>query len=178
MAGNRPRHESRSAMTSLSHHPRLTRRLPKLLCKPALALAMIAAAASAHPPANARPEQSASQNCAGVVEHVNCMLDNARAEINPTAEQKTKIAALTQQAKHDLAQFETQGDDGHARIFNLLMQATIDHNAIETEHAAHMKLHEQASHRTLQFLFDVAETLTPTQRKALSDYFAHSGHTD
>lgn len=147
-----------------------------------LALALIGSAAFsagalAHSPGGMHAMQAGADGAQGIVAHVNGMLQYVYTEAGATDAQKTQLAAITQQAQTDLAQIQDQGGDGHARIFGLLTQPSIDRGVVEAEYAAHMKIHEQVSKRTLQFLLDVAEALTPAQRKALADHAAqHAEH--
>jgi len=147
-----------------------------------LALALIGSAAFgagalAHSPGSAHAMPAGADGAQGIVAHVNGMLEYVYTEAGATDAQKTQLAAITQQAQTDLAQIQNQGGDGHARIFGLLTQPSIDRSAVEAEYAAHMKVHEQVSKRTLQFLLDVAENLTPAQRKVLADHAAqHAAH--
>ncbi|MBS0583432.1 MAG: periplasmic heavy metal sensor [Proteobacteria bacterium] len=150
--------------------------------KALLAFALIGSAAFgasvlAHSPSDAHAMQAGADGAQGIVAHVNNMLQYVYTEAGATDAQKTQLTAITQQAQTDLAQIQNQGGEGHARIFGLLTQPTIDRSAVEAEYAAHMKIHEQVSKRTLQFLLDVAEALTPAQRKALADHVAqHAAH--
>jgi uncharacterized membrane protein len=57
-------------------------------------------------------------------------------------------------------------------VFALLTQDTIDRTALETLRAAQMRVADNLSIRLTQFIADVAETLTPAQRKALAEHFA------
>jgi Spy/CpxP family protein refolding chaperone len=50
----------------------------------------------------------------------------------------------------------------------LLSQDHIDRAAIETMRAEHLQAADQASRRIAQVIGDVAEVLTPAQRKALA----------
>ena len=134
----------------------------------ALVGSIAAATTFAHQTGNMPNHPAGAEN---IVAHVDGMLQYVYAQAGATETQKAQLASIVQQAQTDLAQLQAQGGEEHAHLFGLLTQATIDRNAIETEYAAHMKNHEQTSKRTLQFLIDVAEALTPAQRKALSDHF-------
>lgn len=150
--------------------------------KALLALALIGSAALgagalAHSPGESHAMQAGADVAQGILAHVNDMLQYVYTEVGATDAQKAQLASITQQARTDFAQIQNQGGNGHARLFGLLTQPSIDRNAVEAEYAAHMKVHEQVSQRTLQFLLDVAEALTPAQRKVLADHAAqHAAH--
>jgi Spy/CpxP family protein refolding chaperone len=170
-------------MTFSAHVSRLARNALRAPRKPLLALALIGgiaagAGALAHSPGSPHEEHAhAAIGAEGIVAHVNGMLQYLYTEVGATEAQKTKLAAIAQQAQTDLAQMQTQGEGDHARLFGLLTQDTIDRGAVEAARTAHMGVHEQMSKRTTQFLLDVAETLTPAQRKALADHVAqHTAH--
>jgi len=107
-----------------------------------------------------------------MIAHVNGMLKYIYAEVGATEAQKAQLAAIVQQAATDLAPLHDELDSGHAQVFSLLTQATIDRTAIETARVAQMGAADQASRRVMQFVTDVAEVLTPAQRKALADHLS------
>lgn len=110
-----------------------------------------------------------------VVAHVNGMLQYIYTEVGATEGQKTQLASISQEATGDLARLHDQLAQGHAQVFGILTQDSIDRAALETARAAHMAVAEQASRRATAFVADVAEVLTPVQRKALANHFAHQG---
>jgi Spy/CpxP family protein refolding chaperone len=106
------------------------------------------------------------------VAHVNGMLQYIYTEVGATEAQKAQLAAIAQQATTDLAPLHDKLHSGHAQVFSLLTQDSIDRTAIETARAAQMSVVDQASRRVTQFVADVAEVLTPAQRKALADHLS------
>ncbi len=120
----------------------------------ALAL-IVSTAASAHDPVN------------NVVAHVQDMLQAVYENPGATDPQKARLATLAQQASSDLAPIQDRMRKNHAQMFSLLMAESIDRNAVEATRAAQMSATEQESRRSTQFIVDVAETLTPAQRKAI-----------
>jgi Spy/CpxP family protein refolding chaperone len=60
----------------------------------------------------------------------------------------------------------------HAQALALLSQDRVDRAAIEAMRAEHIQAADQASRRIAQLLGDVAEVLTPAQRKALAAHVA------
>ena len=59
--------------------------------------------------------------------------------------------------------------DARRQAVELLSHDTVDRAALEALRADQLKLAEQASRRFTQALADVADVLTPEQRKALAE---------
>lgn len=160
------------------HFPSVARDMCAALRTPLLAFAILGATTSgafAHPPGGEPAHATVAAD--DVITHVDGMLQYVYENVGASEAQKTQITSIMQQAQGDLAQLQTQRVDGHARLFALLTQPTINRSAVEAERVAHVSIHEQASKRVMQFLLDVAEVLTPAQRKAMADHFAqHSTH--
>lgn len=111
-----------------------------------------------------------------VVAHVNGMLQYVYGEVGATQAQKAQLAAISQKAADDLGPLHDQLDRAHSQVFSLLTQDNIDRAALETIRAEQMRVADSASRRVTQFVADVAEALTPAQRKALANHFAqHAG---
>lgn len=110
-----------------------------------------------------------------VVGHVQTMLQFVYDNTGATDAQKARLAALVQQANADLAPIQTSMRKSHMQMFSLLTADNIDRAAIEAARAAQMSATEQESKRSTQFITDVAETLTPVQRKALADHAQQHG---
>ena len=108
-----------------------------------------------------------------IVAHVQTMLQFVYDNTGATDAQKTRIAALAQQASADLAPVQEKMNGSHAQMFSLLTADNIDRGAIEAARAAHMNAADQESRLAVQFVADVAETLTPAQRKALAEHVSH-----
>lgn len=113
-----------------------------------------------------------SESSEDIVSHVNGMLQYIYAEVGATEQQKAQLASIVQQAAADLAPLHDELDIEHTQMFGLLTQSTIDRTALETVRVAQMSVADQASTRVMQFLADVAEALTPAQRKALADHLS------
>jgi len=154
----------------------------RLLFKPAAAVALLlgifiaigtAAVAQSHDGAGWHHGGHAMTGSSeDVVAHVNGMLQYIYTEVGATEAQKTQIATISQQAADDLAPLHEELNQGHQQVFDLLTQDRIDRAALETARAAHMSVAEQASRRVTEFVADVAEVLTPAQRKALADHLS------
>jgi periplasmic protein CpxP/Spy len=102
-------------------------------------------------------------------EHLDRMLGHLYVEIGATDAQKQQLAPIVKGAAHDLVPLRAQMRDARREAVELLAQASIDRTALETLRANQLGLAEQASKRITQALADVAEVLTPDQRKQLAD---------
>jgi periplasmic protein CpxP/Spy len=101
-------------------------------------------------------------------EHVDRMLKHLYVEIDATETQKQQLAPIVQSAARDLLPLRTQLQDGRRQAVALLSQDTIDRGALEILRANQVQLAEQASKRFTQAIADVADVLTPAQRKQLA----------
>lgn len=108
-----------------------------------------------------------------IVVHVSDMLQQAHGNVEPSAAQKSKLSAIIQQANADLMPLQGKLRDSHAKIFSLLTQPTIDRSAVEAANTAQLDATIQMSKRSAQFVIDVAEVLTPEQRKAIAEHMSH-----
>ena len=106
-----------------------------------------------------------------MVAHVNGMLQFVYDTVGATDAQKSKLAALGQAAAVDLDALHGKIADTHAQAFGLLTQDTVDRTALETLRSQQMQVTDAMSRRLTQYMADVAETLTPAQRKALAEHF-------
>jgi Spy/CpxP family protein refolding chaperone len=109
-------------------------------------------------------------------DHVEQMLQHVYAEIDVSDAQKAQIDPLVQQAKADLAPLHAELHDGHADMLALLGADSIDRAGIEALRVEHIRAMDQASQRITQLIEDIADVLTPAQRKALAARIAeHHG---
>ena len=108
-----------------------------------------------------------------MVAHVNGMLQFVYDGVGATESQKTQLATLSQGVTADLQAMHASMAQTHEQAFAVLTQDTIDRSKLETIRAEQMRVSDAISKRLTQYVADVAETLTPVQRKALADHFAH-----
>ena len=101
-------------------------------------------------------------------EHLDRMLKHLYVEIDATEEQQQKLAPIVKQAVKDLLPLREKMRDARKKAAELLTRDGIDRAAIETLRAEQIQRAEQASRRIAQALADVAEVLTPAQRKELA----------
>lgn len=97
------------------------------------------------------------------------MLKHLYVEINATPEQQQKLAPIVKQALKDLQPFRGQMQAARAQAISLMSAEQIDRTAIERVRVERLQNAEAASKRLSQALADVAEVLTPAQRKQLAE---------
>lgn len=102
-------------------------------------------------------------------EHLDRMLKHLYVEIDATESQKQQLAPIVKAAAHDLLPMRTQFHDARRQAIDLLSRERVDRAALETLRADQLRLAEQASLRFTQALADMADVLTPAQRKQLAE---------
>jgi len=103
-------------------------------------------------------------------EHLDRMLKHLYVEVDATDAQKQQLAPIVKAAAHDLLPLRARFHDARRQAIDLLSQPTIDRAALETLRAEHFRLADQASQRFVQALGDVADVLTPAQRKQVAEH--------
>ena len=98
--------------------------------------------------------------------HLARMAAHIEAAANATPEQKAQIDALVAQASGDLQALHAQGVQLHGQLHAVLTQDRVDRAALESLRFAHIRAADQASQRLTQLVADVADVLTPEQRRA------------
>jgi len=111
----------------------------------------------------------AHANPADLADHVARMSEHIYMKVGATDAQKAQLDPIFAQAANDLAALHAQFGTGHDQALELLSKNTIDRAALENARAEHMRLADEASRRMVQLLADVAEVLTPAQRKLFVD---------
>jgi protein CpxP len=102
-------------------------------------------------------------------EHLDRMLRHLYVEIDATPAQQQQLGPLVKSAAADLLPLRAQMRDARRKAVALLSQEHIDRAALEALRAEQLGLAEQASRRLTQALADVADVLTPAQRKQLAE---------
>jgi protein CpxP len=105
---------------------------------------------------------------AEVDQHLNRMLRHLYAEIDATDAQKQQLAPIVKAAAADLLPLRTRMHEARRQAVELLSRDVIDRAALEALRVDKLRLAEQASQRLVQALADVADVLTPEQRKELA----------
>jgi periplasmic protein CpxP/Spy len=101
--------------------------------------------------------------------YVERALKHLYVEIDATDAQKQQLVPIVKDAARELVPLGAKMHEARRQAVELLSQPNIDRAAIETLRANQLKLAEQASQRFIQALADVADVLTPEQRKQLAE---------
>ena len=108
--------------------------------------------------------------------HVDKFLRHVYIEVDATPAQQAQLDPIVKQAVADLAPLHAQMHDFHAEVLKALSADTIDRGALEILREQHIAAADQASRRITQLIADVADVLTPEQRKTLAARIAeHHG---
>lgn len=103
------------------------------------------------------------------------MTDRMLAKIDATDEQKTRIHTLMDATFQDLAGLREAHDAQRKAAVASLTGDTVDRAALETARRAEMALADRASERLSRTAADVAEVLTPEQRRRFAELMKHRG---
>ena len=110
-------------------------------------------------------------------EHLERFLKHLYVDVDATPEQQQKIDPIAKQAAKDLRPLREKEHAARRETMKRLTADTIDRGAIERLRAEQTAAHDAASKRFTKALTDVAEVLTPEQRRKLAARFAHRrGH--
>jgi Spy/CpxP family protein refolding chaperone len=101
--------------------------------------------------------------------HLDRMLKHLYVEVDATDAQKQQLGPIVKAAARDLLPMRDQMRDARRQAVALLSQPSIDRAALEALRANQLQLAEQASKRFTEALADVADVLTPEQRKQLTE---------
>ncbi len=99
-------------------------------------------------------------------------LQHLYVDIEATDAQKAQIDPLVKQALSDLQSLHAQMQSSQSQVTEALLQNPVDRAALESARAAHVQLADQASRRLVQLIADVADVLTPAQRKPFAAHIA------
>lgn len=109
-------------------------------------------------------------------EHLERMLKHMYVEIDATDAQKQKIDPIAKQAAQDLRPLRVKAREARLKGVELLAAERIDRGAIEKARAEGIRAADATSKRFTQALADIAEVLTPEQRKTLAARMQRRGH--
>lgn len=104
---------------------------------------------------------------AGRAAHVDRMLQHVYAEIDATDAQKRQLEPIFRQAADQLIPVHQSLRNDQTIAHEILAKDTIDRAALEAIRQEHLQQAEQGSRVFTTFVADVAEVLTPAQRKRL-----------
>ena len=111
----------------------------------------------------------ASLDPAQLDEHVDRMLKHFYVEIDATEAQRARLGPIVKQAAKDLLPVHERLHEARKQGLGLLTAASLDRGALERLRADQIQAADAASQRLTQALADVADVLTPEQRKALAE---------
>jgi Spy/CpxP family protein refolding chaperone len=102
-------------------------------------------------------------------EHLDRMLAHLYVDVDATEAQKQQLAPVAKAAARDLLPMRDRMRDTLRQAVALLAQPSIDRAALEALRADQFQLADQASRRLTEALADIADLLTPEQRKQLAE---------
>ena len=105
-------------------------------------------------------------------EHLDRMLKHLYVEVDATEAQKLQLGPIVKAAARDLLPMRDRMREARAQAVTLLSAPTVDRVALEALRAGQLQLAEQASRRFTQALADVADVLTPEQKKQIAEHVA------
>ena len=125
--------------------------------------------------AHGRRRGGAPLDPAEMGERIDRFLKHLYVEIDATDAQKQKIDPIVKQATQELQPLRVKVREARRQGIKLLSADTIDRGAIERLRAEQMAAADASSRRFTQALADVAEVLTPEQRRTVAARFARGG---
>ena len=102
-------------------------------------------------------------------ERVERMVKHFGVEVDATPEQKAKLAEIATAAAKELQPLREKAREARKQAMALLAAPAVYRGAIERLRSEQMQAADAASKRLTQALADVAEVLTPEQRKQLAE---------
>lgn len=132
-------------------------------------------ATQAQPAPTAQPAPAAQMHHHGHGEGIEQRVDNMLKRVNATAVQTTKVHAIVQAAKTDIAPMRAAMRDSHKQMRALLGAPQIDAAAIETLRAKATTTRDEISRRVSTATIEAANVLTPDQRAKLATMPDHQG---
>jgi Spy/CpxP family protein refolding chaperone len=113
---------------------------------------------------------------AQIDDRIDRMSKHLAIELDATSDQQVKVANIAKAAVADLRPLREKAHAARAQAITLLTAPTIDRSAIERLRAEQIGLAETASKRIAQALADVAEVLSPEQRRKVADWMSSRRH--
>ena len=106
---------------------------------------------------------------AAVDQRLDRMLKHLYVEIDATDAQKQQLAPIVKAAATDLLPVRGRLHDTRKQALELLSQPIVDRGALEALRAEKLRLADEASRRLTAAVADVADVLTPEQRRLLAE---------
>ena len=102
-------------------------------------------------------------------ERIERMVKHFGVEVDATPEQKAKLTEIATAAAKELQPLREKAREARKQAMALLAAPAVDREALERLRSEQMQAADAASKRLTQALADVAEVLTPEQRKQLAE---------
>lgn len=102
-------------------------------------------------------------------ENVERMLKHMFVEVNATPEQQQRITPIVKQAVADIAPLRKQLQGTREQVHGIMSAEQIDRGALEQLRASRLQAADALSKRMTQAMADIADVLTPAQRKELAE---------
>ena len=150
----------------------LSRKRAALFALIAGGAAIAGVGAVAHEPGMSIGLHHAPMTAEEISANADMFLQHVYSETAATDAQKAQIEPLVRQALADLLPLHDHARDFHQQALAALSGDRVDRVALETLRAEHMQAADAASRRITQALADMADVLTPAQRKALAAHVA------
>lgn len=103
-------------------------------------------------------------------QHLDRILKHLYVEIDATDAQKQQLAPIVKGAARDLLPIRDKMHEARRQAVEVLSRDSIDRAALETLRAGQLQSAEAFSKRLTQALADIADVLTPEQRKQLAEH--------
>ena len=112
-------------------------------------------------------------NPAQMEERAERMLKHLYVELDATPEQQQRIAPIVKQLMKELAPLRGQMMETRKQAMGLMTADTIDRAAIERMRSERLQAMDGVTRRMTQAMADVADILTPAQRKKFAERMQH-----
>ncbi len=101
--------------------------------------------------------------------HLERMLKHLYVEIDASDAQKQQLDPIVKGAARDLVPLRARLQDVRRQAVQILSQDSVDRGALEALRADQVRVMDELSKRCVQALADVADVLTPEQKKQLAE---------
>ena len=99
-------------------------------------------------------------------------IDDMLAEVEATDDQRDRVRAIAADAIADMGEFREFKREGRQALVEALTKETVDRAELEALRQQKLDVADRASQRLVTALADVADVLTPDQRKELAEEWA------
>jgi Spy/CpxP family protein refolding chaperone len=101
------------------------------------------------------------------------MVERVFTRVGASEQQKAKAREIVKASSAEMASLQKDHEGGRQEMIALLSADTIDRDRLEQHRVAHHAQMEQMSKAMTRTLADLAEVLTPEQRREAAKMFAH-----